>query len=1083
MTDPCPSLETIEQFAFGHLSEADWSTIAEHAEGCEKCQSALATLDELDDAMVAQLRRHVLHRERQHAENACRVPLQDADRLQRLLHKLESGSTHGGSTSASMSSRDWMSWARDVFAPAAHPDSIQISEYQIEQVLGVGGMGVVFAARDKQLQRSVAIKVLRPERLTDEFARRRFVREARAIATIQHDHIVPVFQVGEDRGVPFFVMPVLQGCSLDKWLRTQPPPSLADVLRIGEQLADGVAAAHARGLVHRDIKPSNVWLEAMGEAVVVRDVIPITAEATTQPESTQSQLTGPQPKGTTEFQSVAAIDGLEVRRTKISDEDSGASSASAPRHRESVRPVSISSARVKLLDFGLARGAIHQGDEVSEFGLVLGTPAYMSPEQAAGREVNESSDLFSLGCVLYRLATGHLPFPGTTVTQQLTAFVTASIRPPRSLNPELPEPVAALIMHLLANDPQQRPDSASVVRDRLRELARVDWAQAARSARRASPVRRGVAALTAVMVLFVVAIAWQMRNQPSETDFTDASLNRLPMTAASTTDIQSIAEADGREVRLTEDEAMLSLDLAWVERVSMLPAEEQLVEVRRELDRRNPGLGAWTPVVIDGRVDELTIDSQALADIAPLAAFSGLSTLKVSLAKVSDLSPLGGLKLRHVTIESCPNVRDLSPLHGQPIEFLNLYGTPTDDLAWITTSRVQQLNLGGRSEPVDLSFLRGSPVTMLELNESAQRDISPLKGLPLTRLSIHRTLVTDLSPLAGMPLSYLDFQSTPVIDVTPLRGLVGLRQLHCDLKRPATLEAALALQSLELLNHKPVSEFLPMTVASSREPIATSLKPNPQPIPVEMSDDDAQALADRVHTELERLHPGVTIKRVVKIAEGRVVSYEINSTELRTIAPLADLPHLESVRLWSIANKKRELSDISPLKGKPLRTLELQLLPNLRDLSPLKGMPLELLNIYGTPLEDTDWLATLPLHSLSIGGRPQPVDLSKLPRLTLQNLNLNDAPYADLRPLTGINLMKLQCSATRIADLSPLKGMPLEELSLIACPINDYSPLLEMPKLRKLRLSNITLEKLELLRKLNLELINDRPAEQTLQMK
>ncbi len=130
------------------------------------------------------------------------------------------------------------------------------------KVLGAGGMGVVFLADEPALKRKVAIKAMLPSLAVSESARQRFLREAQAAAAIEHDHIVPIHYVGEDRGAPFIAMPFLQGEPLDERLQREGRLPLAEVLRIGREMAEGLAAAHERGLIHRDIKPANVWLES-----------------------------------------------------------------------------------------------------------------------------------------------------------------------------------------------------------------------------------------------------------------------------------------------------------------------------------------------------------------------------------------------------------------------------------------------------------------------------------------------------------------------------------------------------------------------------------------------------------------------------------------------------------------------------------------------------------------------------------------------------------------------------------------------------------------------------------------------------
>ena len=190
-----------------------------------------------------------------------------------------------------------------------------------------------------------------------------------------------IYQVSEDRGVPFLAMELLEGESLESRLNREGKLPLAEVLRIGCEIAEGLAAAHVRGLIHRDIKPANIWLES-----------------------------GP-------------------------------------------------GGKVKILDFGLARPM--EGDAViTDSGDILGTPAYMAPEQARGERLDHRADLFSLGCVLYRLATGQMPFPGAGPSAVLFALATRTPAPPRSLDSQLPSSLERLILELLAKAPDGRPGSA-----------------------------------------------------------------------------------------------------------------------------------------------------------------------------------------------------------------------------------------------------------------------------------------------------------------------------------------------------------------------------------------------------------------------------------------------------------------------------------------------------------------------------------------------------------------------------------------------------------------------------------------------
>ena len=266
----------------------------------------------------------------------------------------------------------------------------RLGGYRILEVLGVGGMGVVFRAEDPRLKRQVALKVMMPHVAGRSTAKERFLREAQAAAAVDHDNVVQIFQVGEDAGVPFMAMQYLQGESLrDRQKRDGRLPQ-ADVVRIGREVAQGLAAAHSKGLVHRDIKPDNIWLE----------------------------------KG-----------------------------------RD----------RVRILDFGLARSYKEEAG-LTQTGEVLGTPRYMAPEQANGETPDQRSDLFSLGSVLYHLATGKAPFDGDNLVSVLMAVSQAAYPAIATIAADVHPALIRLIGRLMAQERKDRPESADEVAQALADL-------------------------------------------------------------------------------------------------------------------------------------------------------------------------------------------------------------------------------------------------------------------------------------------------------------------------------------------------------------------------------------------------------------------------------------------------------------------------------------------------------------------------------------------------------------------------------------------------------------------------------------
>jgi serine/threonine protein kinase len=311
--------------------------------------------------------------------------------------------------------------------PQAEGEIGRLGHYRIFKVLGAGGMGLVFQAEDILLKRMVALKAMLPTLAASESARKRFVREAQTTASIDHEHIIPICQVGEDRGVPFLAMPLLQGETLEDRLKRETRLPIPDVLRIGREIAQGLGAAHARRLMHRDIKPANIWLESpVGESV------PISGEPGA---SATGVLSAPE------------------------------ASATAP----GAQPTSTTGGKVKILDFGLAR-VLGSKSSLTQQGAIIGTPSYMAPEQVEGKSVDERCDLFSLGCVLYALCTGASPFQRDDMVTSLLAVATYQHHPPSELQPDVPEVLSRLIMHLLAKSPGDRPSSASAVVETIRAI-------------------------------------------------------------------------------------------------------------------------------------------------------------------------------------------------------------------------------------------------------------------------------------------------------------------------------------------------------------------------------------------------------------------------------------------------------------------------------------------------------------------------------------------------------------------------------------------------------------------------------------
>jgi WD40 repeat protein len=904
----------------------------------------------------------------------------------------------------------------------------RLGGFRVVGLLGKGGMGAVFAAEDPLLNRPVALKVMRPELLTQPDARERFLREARAAAAIEHDNIVPVWQVGDDNGSLFLTMPLLKGESLQARLSPAKALSVGAALQVAREVAAGLAAAHAAGLIHRDVKPGNLWLDA-----------------------------GDGPHG---FR------------------------------------------KVRVLDFGLAR--LGSDDAHLTGNAIVGTPAYMAPEQARGKPVDARTDLFSLGGVLYRCLTGRQPFLGSNAYEVLAALIADEPPPVRELNPDVPEPLAALVHQLLAKSADARPRSAEEVLARLRATAQEPTAprvvyvpvQTA-SVPEANPFadidvpdteqmaddsaefegppaeaprrpRRWGVAVAALLVAALAVVAGVIVVKVKGPDGKETEV-RVPEGSKVDVDAKgnvTVSLPRGlpvapmpREADPPELEFRLKAGESVVLSLAIMPGGERIVA-----GYEDGHLRVWNLATRQMEREYLIGEAVAALSLHPDGKSVAVGTSDTQRHEWGRLSlwdlDTGNLIRRYTAFPiALPVLYSIGFADGgkqivAPVPRLGLL------LSWDTETGVYRF--AGEFEPGAYAFLcvhpRGDAV-FVGSDGHSPRLVALASGETVWQAFHAMGMTIPGTSADGQRVAFSSWggmiavcsrdrpQPTAVfhgpsdgywhIAVSPDgRLLAAARTEVCvwsmsggqtpvrvwrDRVGERAHRVAFTADSERLVS---ASDNGTICVYRVSKEWSEPRKPYPPLDPAWLARVHklpADEQVKEVSAELVRRNPGFDGKFATAQDGGRIHHIHITTNEVEDVTPVRGFSHLSI--FGATGNKQRgKLWDLSPLAGLKLKQIDIGSNP-AHDLSPLRDMPLE------------EFLAGSTLVS----------DLSPLKGMKLSNIAVNMTPVRDLTPLAGMPLQAAWLHYTRVRDVTPLKSTPLKGATLPATALAEGSGLSDLP--------------------------------------
>ncbi len=919
-------------------------------------------------------------------------------------------------------------------------------KYDIGKVVASGGMGAILQAKDMNIRRTVAMKVLLDPKQADEDQILRFIEEAQITGQMEHPSIVPVHELGVDAsGNVFYTMKFVKGVTLDEILddikegnaETIAKYPLNILLNIFLKMCDAVAFAHTKNVVHRDLKPENIMVGEFGEVLVMDWGL-----------------------------------GKVLGRNE---------------NEEDAAPRSVSN--LTLIDSARAGNAGTGLGAMTLEGQVMGTPLYMAPEQAYGRvsEIDHRTDIYALGAILYRILTLHPPVDGDTVNAILVKVVQGKIEPPtrygrshRSPLPHLPAGhVPAALSHVAMKAMSlEKQDRYQAVRNLQKDIEAYQGGFATK-AERAGWIRRGMllakrhkglVAASAVVLLLVMVFGsyagwewykkWGKWSEVYKADFTKSNPD---LRGLRFTDYRISADVPEWPIEPGKGLKMKPFEWLWLKDIAVRGDVRVLAEIscadnpeaviicinsnNREMLNYNwlkwyvpPGysiqVGGYK-----GKLDQISRNSQFRAADGTYSALSGLRLDRPSIVLFQRQGETLGL-----SVDGREEIKmaDPLPIVGEGLE--NIGFKTFSDSAFLRSLTIYRLTLAETSSPLVAGDALAEKGHLLE----AAAKYLTIAGDYHDSLLGDRALLKAFLAASNAPGD----NSTLISDIRS--RIAGRKDFTC---RPEFLEG----ESLYLWR---TSKY-----RGSLDDVSEVFKLNPDTrIALRVLQEKRNKLPAGTGDELlgwlvktYGFKPALGIMNLglnnLDKVKGMPLSTLICSfNQITSLEPLKGMPlnsincgynqitslePLKGMSLNSLNFGNNHITSLEPLKGMPLTDLECGA-NQIASLEPLEGIPLTNLNCGYNQITSLEPLKGMSLNSLNFSNN-QTRSLEPLDGMPLNNLNCGFNQITSLDPLKGMLLDYLCCGFNQITSLNPLKGMPLEFLECSDNRLHDLGPFFELP--------------------------------------